>query len=226
MVTIGESCAVNGATLNDVVVCARAPHQKCTRRAFNSRVASASLPKHIQLNCHATSRGPAPHVHAPNRLSITHNTTAAVMASEVNDVESSANRRRSGRVSKKPEKFAPASPTDSAKRKRGDNDDSGVEADQATSDEEESSSEGEPDEEEFRDRQRKRKGKAPAKRPAPKKPKTNGATMSLAMRPASGAPKKLAKRPRKAAIRKSAIAPDEPEGLYGICPEFIGLGLG
>jgi cohesin complex subunit SA-1/2 len=147
--------------------------------------------------------------------------SAADMTSEA-DVASSS-RRRSGRVSKKPEKFAASSPTDSAKRKRGDNDDSGVEADQASSDEEEEdSSEGEPDEEELRERQRKRKGKTPAKRPAAKKPKTNGATMSLAIRPATSAPKKIAKRPRKAAIRKSAVSAEEPAGLYGMQPRWGG----
>lgn len=147
------------------------------------------------------------------------------MTSETNDVASSAARRRSGRVAKKPERFAPSSPTGSAKRKRGDNDDSGVEADQPSSDEEEESSEGEPDEEELRERQRKRKSKAPAKRRAPKKPRTNGATMSLAMRPAAGASKKIAKRPRKAAIRKSAVAADEPEGLYGMRLEHGGIDI-
>lgn len=138
------------------------------------------------------------------------------LAPEVGEVASSATRRRSGRVSRKPQKLASAaSPTGSAKRKRGDNDDSGVDADEPSSEEQSESSEGEPDEEELRERQRKRKGKAAAKRPAPKKPKTNGAPISLAMRPATGASRKLAKRPRKAAIRKSAVSEEEPEGLYG-----------
>jgi cohesin complex subunit SA-1/2 len=142
--------------------------------------------------------------------------SAADLTSDVGEVASSATRRRSGRVSKKPEKLASASsPAGSAKRKRGDNDDSGVEADDPSTDEQSDSSEGEPDEEELRERQRKRRGKAPAKRPAPKKSKTNGAPISLAMRPATNASRKLTKRPRKAAIRKSAIAEEEPEGLYG-----------
>ncbi|KAH7067632.1 STAG domain-containing protein [Paraphoma chrysanthemicola] len=140
--------------------------------------------------------------------------SAAVLPSEANEPASSAARRRSGRVSKKPEKFAPAtSPAGSAKRKRGDHDDSGVEADEP-SDEEVESSEGEPAEEELRERQRKRKGKAAGKKSASKRPRTNGATVSLAMRPAAGASKKLTKRPRKAAIRKSAVLADEPGGLY------------
>ncbi|KAH8725758.1 hypothetical protein GQ44DRAFT_651801 [Phaeosphaeriaceae sp. PMI808] len=141
--------------------------------------------------------------------------SAAVLAPEVSNTASSAPRRRSGRVSRKPEKFAlTTSPTGSAKRKRGDNDDSGVEADDASSEEPTDSSEGELDDEELRERQRKRKGKGSAKRSATKKPKTNGTTLSLAIRPATGASKKLAKRPRKAGIRKSAILEEEPEGLY------------
>ncbi|KAF1921583.1 hypothetical protein BDU57DRAFT_489497 [Ampelomyces quisqualis] len=142
--------------------------------------------------------------------------SAAVSPSPADDGASAAARRRSGRVTRKPEKLASTtSPADSTKRKRRDNDDdSGVEADEATSDEQSESSEGEPDEEELRERRAKRKGKAPAKRPATKKPKTNGAPISLAMRPATGASRKLTKRPRKAAIRKSAVSEQEPEGLY------------
>jgi cohesin complex subunit SA-1/2 len=143
--------------------------------------------------------------------------SAAVSTSGVTEVASSDARRRSGRVVRKPEKLASApSPSGSAKRKRRDNDDSGVEAGESTSEEQSDSSEGEPDEEEMRERQRKRKGKGAAKRPAPKKPKTNGAPISLAMRPAAGASRKLSKRPRKAAIRKSAISEEEAEGLYGM----------
>lgn len=147
--------------------------------------------------------------------------SAAVGASEAGDVASSAARRRSGRVSKRPEKFAPTvSPTGSSKRKRGaDNDDSGVEADATSSDPDEST-EGESEDDEPEERKRKKKGKGTAKRSAAKKPKTNGTTVNLAMRPATGA-KKIAKRPRKAAIRKSAVA-DNEEGLYGeeLCPSW------
>ncbi|OAK93924.1 STAG-domain-containing protein [Phaeosphaeriaceae sp. SRC1lsM3a] len=140
--------------------------------------------------------------------------SAAVAAPEVDAGASSAARRRSGRVTRKPEKLASApSPADSAKRKRGDKDASGAEDDEQSSDEQSESSEGEPDEEELRERQKKRKGKAATKSRAAKKPKTNGATMSLAMRPATTS-RKLAKRPRKAAIRKSAVSAEEPEGLY------------
>lgn len=141
--------------------------------------------------------------------------STAVLASEVNDVASSTARRKSGRVSKRPEKFAPgASPTGSAKRKRGNDDDSGVEADATSSQEESESSESEPDDEELRERQRKKKGKAATRKPAPKKTKINGESISLAMRPASNEARKVSKRPRKAPIRKSTL-PEDTEGLYG-----------
>lgn len=140
--------------------------------------------------------------------------SAAVAASEAGDATSSA-RRKSGRVTKKPEKFAAgASPTGSSKRKRSGDNDSDVEADGSTSEEEDESTEGEPDEEELRERRRKAKGKGAAKRPAPKKAKTNGKSVTLAMRPATSAPKKSS-RPRKAPVRKSILAGDETEGLYG-----------
>lgn len=139
----------------------------------------------------------------------------AVAASETGDATSSNSRRKSGRVTKKPEKFTPGTDQiETSKRKRGDENDSGVDADGATSEDEDESSEGEPDEEELRERRRKSKGKAPAKRPAQKRAKTNGKSVTLAMRPATGAPKRSS-RPRKAPIRKSILAGDETEGLYG-----------
>jgi hypothetical protein len=217
-----ESCAIEiaqQAMMSEQRTCHQ-PLRRYGRADPPSRVGLTSHPKHIKPNCPATPA--ACSLHPSSKPSSTNTMSAADMTSEV-DVASSAARRRSGRVSKKPEKFAASSPTNSAKRKRGDNDDSGVEADQPSSDEdEEESSEGEPDEEELRERQRKRKGKVPAKRPAAKKPKTNGATMSLAMRPATSAPKKIAKRPRKAAIRKSAVSAEEPAGLYGMQPKWGG----
>lgn len=141
--------------------------------------------------------------------------SSAVPASEAGDEPSATSRRKSGRVSKKPERFAAASsPTGSSKRKRGDNDDSGVDANEDPSDDTDESSEDDMDDDERRSRQRKQKGKAPARKSAPKKPKTNGESVSLAIRPSANAAKKIAKRPRKAAIRKSTL-PEETEGLYG-----------
>ncbi|KAL6709146.1 cohesin complex subunit [Coniothyrium glycines] len=141
--------------------------------------------------------------------------SAAVASSPANEIASSTARRKSGRVSKRPERFAPGtSPVGSTKRKRGDDNDSGVDADGASSDEEsEESSEGEPDDEEVRERQRKRKSRTAARKHATKKPKTNGASVSLAIRPAANAQKKVSKRPRKAPVRKSTL-PEATEGLY------------
>jgi hypothetical protein len=178
------------------------------------------LQKHTIRNWRTTSAASTSQLYF--KLSSTHIMSAADLTSDVGEVASSAARRRSGRVSRKPEKLASAaSPAGSAKRKRGDNDDSGVEADDASTDEQSDSSEGEPDEEELRERQRKRRGRAAPKRPAPKKPKTNGAPISLAMRPATNVSRKLTKRPRKAALRKSAVADEEPEGLYGRRPRVM-----
>ncbi|PSN65913.1 STAG-domain-containing protein [Corynespora cassiicola Philippines] len=142
--------------------------------------------------------------------------SATVVTSEAAPVTSSAPRRKSGRVSKKPEPFVPApSPAASAKRKRAavENEDGSDGGEQSSEDDPEESSEGEPDEEELREKRRKKKGKAPARKPAPKKPKTNGETVSLAIRPATNATAKP-KKPRKAPIRVSAIT-KEADGLYG-----------
>ncbi|KAH7377770.1 STAG domain-containing protein [Pyrenochaeta sp. MPI-SDFR-AT-0127] len=140
--------------------------------------------------------------------------SATGLASGVSEVAGSASRRRSGRVSKKPEKFAPvSSPAGKSKRKRGNDNDSGVDADEPSSEEEaEESSEGEPDDEEVKGRRRKKKTKAPGRKPATKKPKTNGESLSLAIRPATSTAK-VAKRPRKAPLRKSTL-PEATEGLY------------
>ncbi|RMZ71286.1 mitotic cohesin complex [Pyrenophora seminiperda CCB06] len=115
----------------------------------------------------------------------------------------------------KPDRFAPvASPTGSTKRKRGGDNENGDDATDLSSEEEsEQSSEDEPDEEELKERRRKKKPRALARKPASKKAKTNGESVSLAIRPASNAAKKMSKRPRKAPIRKSTL-PEETEGLY------------
>lgn len=140
---------------------------------------------------------------------------AATMSStHVADISSSAPRRKSGRVSRKPEHFIPASsPAGSAKRKRSDepDEDAGT-VDTQSEEEEDESSEGEPDEEELKERRKriKKKAKAAPRKPAPKKPKTNGEPVTLAIRPATAKP-----RPKKRApARKSAVAEDA-EGLYG-----------
>ncbi|EUC49990.1 hypothetical protein COCMIDRAFT_83301 [Bipolaris oryzae ATCC 44560] len=140
--------------------------------------------------------------------------SAPASPSGVDQVESTATRRKSGRVSRKPDRFAPgASPTTTTKRKRGNDNDSAVDASDSSEQESDQSTEDEPDDEEIKERRRKRKTKAAARKPAAKKPKTNGDSLSLAIRPASNATKKLTKRPRKAPVRKSTL-PEETEGLY------------
>ncbi|KAF1994354.1 hypothetical protein P154DRAFT_502063 [Amniculicola lignicola CBS 123094] len=137
--------------------------------------------------------------------------STAITATDAPDAASSGTRRISSRVRRQTERFVPeASPAGSAKRKRGAESDGGAGAEGHASDESpEESSEGEPDEEELRERRRKKPAKTKAKKPAAKKPKTNGETLSLAIRPATVKPKK----PRKVPIRKSAVV-DEAEGLY------------
>ena len=139
--------------------------------------------------------------------------SAEVLSTPANDVTSSAPRRTSGRVTRQPEPFVPASsPATSAKRKRNETGNADVEMEDAEEEEEEEEgSEDEPDEEELRERRRAKKGKNAARKPAPKKHKTNGEAVSLAIRPATT---NRARKPRKAPIRKSAVGEDA-EGLYG-----------
>ena len=127
------------------------------------------------------------------------------------DTQTGATRRKSGRVVKKPEFLAASSPTGSAKRKRTKQDEGDVDIGDDTEEEVDDESEGEPDEEEVREKKRAKKGKKAARKPAPKKSKTNGETVSLAIRPAAGG---KAKKPRKARPLKNAAA-EEAEGLYG-----------
>ena len=126
------------------------------------------------------------------------------------DTQTGATRRKSGRVVRKPEFLAASSPTGSAKRKRTEQDEGDVGIGDDTEDVDDES-DGEPDEEEVREKKRAKKGKKAARKPAPKKSKTNGETVSLAIRPAAGG---KAKKPRKARPSKNAAA-KEAEGLYG-----------
>lgn len=139
--------------------------------------------------------------------------SAAVLSSEAPDISSSAPRRKSGRVSRKPEPFLSApSPAGSGKRKRtADAEDDATTHDAPEEEEPDESSEGEPDEEELREQRRKKKTKTPSKKSASKKPRTNGETVSLTIRSATSNPKK----PRKAPIRKSALVEEDADGLYG-----------
>lgn len=134
---------------------------------------------------------------------------------EVSDAESESHgagpRRRSGRVAKK---AAASSPASSAKRKRDDADNvDDVDMDDV-SESEDDESEGEPDEEELREKRRRAKKKsASGKQPTAKKPKptTNGAPVSLAIRPAASSKRKA---PAKKRTQKDATA-EEAGGIYG-----------
>ena len=130
------------------------------------------------------------------------------------------NKRRSGRVSRRPNHFT--EPQTSSKRKRvepdedalangGEDQDEGDEEDE----DDESESEGEPDEEEKREqRARARKAKrAPTKKPVAKRPKTNGTTVALPVR----GPAKPSRKKAKALDEDDA---DQAGGLYGQLPIF------
>ena len=123
-------------------------------------------------------------------------------------------RRASGRVRKQPEAYN-SSPVGSSKRKRSNQEDGDVQMpDDYVSDEDVPSAEDEPDEEEVREQSRRaRKTKAapkkPQQKPAQKKPKINGASLSI--RSVAGGKKKKA--PRRANAANVAEA-EEADGLY------------
>ncbi|KAI9655938.1 MAG: hypothetical protein M1831_004783 [Alyxoria varia] len=133
------------------------------------------------------------------------------------DPTSQPSRRKSGRVSKKPEHLS--SSFNATKRKRAearaDDVDGDVDMNDA-SDAEANESEDDPDEEELREKLRKARRASGSKKskaqPAPKKAKPNGATTTnLAIRPA----KKPASKPRKAARRGQIPSAEKVGGLYG-----------
>ncbi|OJD30578.1 nuclear cohesin complex subunit [Diplodia corticola] len=137
-----------------------------------------------------------------------------------NNETSAATRRKSGRVTRKPETIYSSAATPATKRKRGADREADASDDDDIEDEddedEDESSEGDADDEELRDKRRKKKRQSAAKakstpqrKPATKKSKPNGDTMSLAIRPAT-----KAKKPRKPRPSKVAAA-GEVGGLYG-----------
>jgi cohesin complex subunit SA-1/2 len=120
--------------------------------------------------------------------------------------------RRSGRVSKLPEKFRPDAPAATKRKRRDDNDDEDAENDSPLTDEEESDADagdGADDDDDVAEEAPKRKKKAsqPARsrKPAAKKPKTNG--------DAGAHPVRLASRPKKAV--RIAVERREGDGLFG-----------
>ncbi|KAE8352857.1 hypothetical protein BDV28DRAFT_119462 [Aspergillus coremiiformis] len=152
----------------------------------------------------------------------------------------SANRRKSGRVTRKPELYAQSygandsATAGSSKRKRaGDDDDEGdVEEDEDVSESEaDESANDEPDEEELREKRRAARkasskkatseSKAKAKPRSAKKPKVaaNGIGNQLAFRPATNGKKAASSRPRKPKVRPSLAA-----GERGLYAEVFGKG--
>jgi cohesin complex subunit SA-1/2 len=130
------------------------------------------------------------------------------LSSPANDAQSTATRRKSGRVVKQPETLAASS----TKRKRPtpENEDAEGE-DEDASEGEEDSDESEPDEEELRERRKRTKKQSNAKKPVPKKAKqANGEPVRLAIRPA--APKKA----RKAKPQHKVADAESVGGLYGM----------
>lgn len=130
------------------------------------------------------------------------------LSSPTQDGPATATRRKSGRVSKKPETFG--APT---KRKRNENTGDDVEVEDASDAESDDEPESEPDEEELKEKRRRAK-KANAtttKAPAKKKAKAvNGTAVNLAIRPAKSAPKR--RKPQQA----TADDAESVGGLYGL----------
>ncbi|KAE8388650.1 hypothetical protein BDV23DRAFT_158503 [Aspergillus alliaceus] len=153
---------------------------------------------------------------------------------------SSTNRRKSGRVTRKPELYAEKfGANDSAtpgrsKRKRtgGDDDEESVEGDADASEPEvDESADEEPDEEELREKRRAARkasskkatseSKAKAKPRSAKKPKVAGSGIGsqLAFRPATNGKRTVSSRPRKPKVRPSLAA-----GERGLYAEVFGKG--
>jgi cohesin complex subunit SA-1/2 len=122
-------------------------------------------------------------------------------------------RRRSGRVVRAPRKFTEETQNDtSSKRKRTRENEDDVENEEPHDSLEEASDEEPADESEEDLAPRQKKSKARTKRPAAKKPKTNGSGPVEAS--ASQAPAvRLASRPKKTV--RVAIARKDGDGLYG-----------
>lgn len=143
-----------------------------------------------------------------------------------------SDRRKSGRVSKKPELFSQEFKDAGGKRKRtdgdNDNDDDDDEVDEDVSESSDDAADDEPDEEELREKRRaSRKSSAkkqsstvkgkPKSRPthsAKKQRIGNGVGGQLALRPATNG-KRIAPRAKKPKARPSLVAGET--GLFGMC---------
>ncbi|KAL9096910.1 MAG: hypothetical protein Q9165_000874 [Trypethelium subeluteriae] len=131
------------------------------------------------------------------------------------EVENSvAKRRKSGRVSKQPQRLRDVTPLGSTKRKRSDEDMEGngsEDDDDVSEDESEEDTEGEPDEEEVREKRRaNRTSKTARNKPIAKRSRANGGTVDLAIRTSTA----KSKQPRRA-FPTPALSDQEAEGLYG-----------
>lgn len=136
-----------------------------------------------------------------------------------------SDRRKSGRVSKKPELFSQEYKDAGSKRKRADGDDDDDVEDVSASESDDATDE--PDEEELREKRRAaRKSSAKNQSSARGKPKSrpahsakkqrvgNGVRGQLALRPAANG-KRTVSRPKKTKARPSLVAGET--GLFGTC---------
>lgn len=138
------------------------------------------------------------------------------------DLNSTANRRKSGRARQKPvllnkdPNIPQVSSSSSGKRKRADARAEEVGEPTDTEEEDSRNDESDPDEEELKEKRRKtRRSKKTSNKPAAKKPKTGPTlTTNLAVRPAVNGAKKSTKpkQPRARPIKKIA---DAGTGLFG-----------
>lgn len=117
-------------------------------------------------------------------------------------------RRKSGRVTKKPQFLSPSSGTGSGKRKRAGSDGDALDGDEDSASAGEGGTDGEPGDEEMSARRRKPNGRNA--KSAAKRPMTSGVKMKLAIRPAGVKNKK----PRKQGQAQDVTA-REIGGLYG-----------
>ncbi|KAF2148262.1 STAG-domain-containing protein [Myriangium duriaei CBS 260.36] len=123
-----------------------------------------------------------------------------------------SDKRRSGRVSKRPE-FLGASHPANSKRKRGHAEDGAEVEDGGSSgsdEDEEDAEDDEPDEEELREERRAKKSKSTPKRPAAKKAKTNGAPLRMPIRSTA----QKARPSKKRAVAGTVPDADQAGGLY------------
>lgn len=124
--------------------------------------------------------------------------------------------RRSGRVTKAPEKFTPDAPAATKRKRSAEHDDEDAEnesPDEGGDVDNQDDDDSDTAEEEPQRAKRKKPSSqsAKSKKPAAKKPKINGDATVAA--DANHAPRQLVSRPKKAV--RIAIAGREPDGLYG-----------